>query len=170
MVDSKTCTKTTKSTMTFTYQRDEQGLFVCPHCDYKKSNQSTMHYHLKKHEEQLSHICKLCKKGFLQKQTLDLHIRSKHPELLKTPDAKKYSCCFDNCTFSSLTKGNMVIHCIRIHFQEEMKDIMKTKENNELECEACRKEFYSSSSFYYHAFQCLSEKNEKRKRLQQLIS
>ena len=70
--------------MPLKYIKDEDGNFVCSHpgCGFTKRNQSTLHYHMKKHEEQLDHICKTCKKQFLQKQTLDLHIRSKHPELI----------------------------------------------------------------------------------------
>jgi KRAB domain-containing zinc finger protein len=162
---------TTRSSMPLTYTKNEEGLFVCPHCDYKKSNQSTMHYHMKKHEEQLSHICKTCKKGFLQKQTLDLHIRSKHPEV-KPVDAKKFTCPFDGCTFTSLTKGNCIIHCLRIHFQEEIRNMMEIHDDTKtIECKECKNEFQSSSSFYYHAKQCLpfDKTSTKYTKLQQCM-
>ena len=70
-------------TMPITYHKNSDGDFVCPHCGVIKKRQNSMHYHMKKHMDDLQHVCKLCKKGFLQKQTLDLHIRSKHPELLE---------------------------------------------------------------------------------------
>ncbi len=162
-----------KKDMPLTYTKNEEGLFVCPHCDYKKSNQSSMHYHMKKHEEQLSHICKTCKKGFLQKQTLDLHIRSKHPELAKTSDSKKFKCPFDGCDFTSMTKGNCVIHCLRIHFQEEIREIMNVDEETKtIECTKCEQEFNSSCSFYYHTKQCLPMNNtgEKYKKIKDLLS
>ena len=147
----------TKTNTMIQYQKDENGLFTCPHCDYKKSNQSTMHYHMKKHQEELTHQCKLCKKGFLQKQTLDLHMRSKHPEHTKTKgeDAKKFKCPFDGCEFSSLTKGNCIIHCLRIHYREEMEEIMQVHdETKTITCTECDQEFHNSCSFYYHAKQC----------------
>ena len=161
----------TKNGMPLVYKKNKEGLFVCPHCDYKKSNQSSMHYHMKKHEEERSHICKTCKKGFLQKQTLELHIRSKHPEL-KTTEEKKSSCPFDKCAFTAMTKGNCIIHCLRTHFQEEMKASMNVHEDTKIiECTTCNKEFQSSCSFYYHAKRCFpfDTKNEKYQKLQSLI-
>ena len=147
------------STMPLKYIKDDDGNFVCPDCGIKKKNQNTMHYHMKKHEEQLTHICKACKKGFLQKQTLDLHIRSKHPELLKedTSSEKKYKCPFDNCEFSALTKGNCVIHCLRVHFQDEINNLMtKDNETKMIYCNECNKEFRSSCAFYYHCKSCMN--------------
>jgi hypothetical protein len=173
MTPTAATTATSKKDMPLTYTKNEEGLFVCPHCDYKKSNQSSMHYHMKKHEEQLSHICKTCKKGFLQKQTLDLHIRSKHPELVKTTDCRKFTCPFEDCNFTSMTKGNCVIHCLRIHFQEEIREIMNVdQETKTIECTECNQEFNSSCSFYYHAKQCLpmNKNDEKYKKMKELMS
>ena len=79
--------------MLFTYTKNEHGQFICPDCGAIKNRQNSMHYHMKKHQEELNHICKCCKKGFLQKQTLDLHIRSKHPEMVKDDQqTKKFKC------------------------------------------------------------------------------
>lgn len=155
------------STMPLKYVKDEDGNFVCPHpgCGFTKKNQSTLHYHMKKHEEQLDHICKTCKKQFLQKQTLDLHIRSKHPELLKEDNAeKKFKCPFDNCEFAALTKGNCVIHCLRVHFQDEINNMMiKDNETKMIYCNQCEKEFSSSCAFYYHCKGCMTfNKNDKK--------
>jgi len=144
--------------MPLKYIKNDNGEFVCPECGVIKKNQNTMHYHMKKHEEQLTHICKECKKGFLQKQTLDLHIRSKHPELIK--DAfkigKKYECPFDNCGFTALTKGNCVIHCLRVHFQDEITNIMiRNNDSNTICCTECHKVFSNSCGFYYHCKTCV---------------
>jgi hypothetical protein len=165
------------STMPLKYTKDEDGNFVCPHpgCGFTKRNQSTLHYHMKKHEEQLDHICKTCKKGFLQKQNLDLHIRSKHPEVIKdaSTSEKKFKCPFDNCEFSTLTKGNCVIHCLRVHFQDEINNMMtKDNETKMIYCNECDKEFSSSCAFYYHCKSCLSfDKNDdKYKKLEGIIA
>jgi len=158
--------------MPLKYTKNNDGQFVCPHCNYTKSNQSSMHYHMKKHEEQLSHVCKTCKKGFLQKQTLDLHIRSKHPESLKTNDAKKLKCPFDDCQFTSFTKGNCIIHCLRIHFQNELNQMMNINDDDEIECTECNQSFQSSCSFYYHAKKCLpfDKKSDNYKKLQSFLA
>ena len=111
--------------MTIRYIKNDDGNFVCQHCGAIKTRQNSMHYHIKKHMEELDHICKICNKAFLQKQTLDLHIRSKHPESIKSDknndDEKKFQCPFENCTFKALTKGNCIIHSLRTHFQDEIK-------------------------------------------------
>lgn len=146
--------------MTLKYTKNDEGLFVCPDCGVTKKNQNTMHYHMKKHEEQLTHTCKDCKKGFLQKQTLDLHIRSKHPERKET--CKKFNCTYDNCEFAALTKGNCIIHYIRVHFQDEIDAIM-VKDGKIYTCTHCDTEYSSSCAFYYHCKDCLDYIREDTK-------
>ena len=51
-----------ESNMPFTYQKNEDGNFVCPDCGVIKKRQNSMHYHMKKHLDELDHICKICKK------------------------------------------------------------------------------------------------------------
>lgn len=158
------------------YVKNDEGNFVCPDCGAVKRNQSTMFYHMKKHEEELTHTCKACKKGFLQRQTLDLHIRSKHPELLKQSDTdanKKFRCPFNTCEFAALTKGNTVIHCLRVHFQDEIDNLMiKNSDTKTISCIECQKEFNSSSAFFYHCKTCLNlgENNEKYQKLQEIVA
>ena len=147
-----------------TYTRNEEGLFVCPDCGATKKNQSTMHYHMKKHEEKLNHACKVCKKEFLQKQTLDLHMRSKHPD----SDTKKFKCTHDNCDFTSLTKGNCIIHYLRVHYQNEINEIM-LKDGNTFSCIQCENEFSSSSSFYYHCKDCIDFKDDKFDKFEEVL-
>ena len=163
----RTCKKVVAEPMTLTYFKNEDGHFVCPDCNVVKTRQNSMHYHMKKHLEELNHVCKACKKGFLQKQTLDLHIRSKHPELQEV-ETKKFSCPFDGCEFRALTKGNCVIHCLRVHFQEEMKLIMKVNSKT-ISCTKCNTDFQSSCSFYYHCKNCIdTEKDNKFQKLQEI--
>ena len=157
--------------MTLTYIKNKNGHFVCPECNVVKARQNSMHYHMKKHMEELNHVCKVCKKGFLQKQTLDLHIRSKHPELDTNPEEnKKFTCPFDGCEFRALTKGNCVIHCLRVHFQEEMKLFMRVnQENKNISCTNCNTDFQSSCSFYYHCKNCIDmDTDEKFQKLQEI--
>lgn len=149
--------------MTIKYHKNEEGQFVCPHCNSVKKNQSTMHYHMKKHEEQVTHVCKLCKKGFLQRQTLELHMRSRHEKDLD----KKFKCTF--CEFSSLTKGNCVVHFLRTHYQEETDNVMD-KDGKTVNCTKCEKNFNSLSSFYYHCKECIDfENDDKYKKFEQLM-
>ena len=149
--------------MTFTYIKNDEGDFVCPTCNVVKRRQNSMHYHMKKHLEEKQHVCTTCKKGFLQKQTLDLHIRSKHPELLHEEKAK-HACPFENCTFSAITKGNLIIHLLRLHFQEEISTIMlQDAETKIITCDGCDKVFQSSCSFYYHCKGCVTFDKESEK-------
>ena len=137
------------------YIKNDKGEFVCPQCNIVKKRQNSMHYHMKKHLEELDHVCKVCKKGFLQKQTLDLHMRSKHPELEKE-EANRFGCPFEDCTFSALTKGNCIIHCLRVHYQEELKEKMQQDpETKVITCTDCDTEFSSSCGFYYHCKKCM---------------
>jgi Zn finger protein HypA/HybF involved in hydrogenase expression len=148
--------------MTLTYIKNEEGQFVCPDCHVVKTRQNSMHYHMKKHLEELNHVCKACKKGFLQKQTLDLHIRSKHPELQEeNGETKKYACPSDGCDFRALTKGNCIIHCLRVHYQNEIKDRMiVNEETKQIMCKDCQHTFQSSCSFYYHCKKCLDKTHQ----------
>ncbi len=152
--------------MPIKYTKNDEGHFVCPHCGITKEKQNTMHYHIRKHEEQVSHTCKVCKKGFLQKQTLELHMKSRHADYLKAQgdEASKVYCPFDDCNFSALTKGNCIIHCLRVHFKEEVQKIMNVdNETKTITCEECDKEFTSSCAFYYHCKNCVpfDENSEK---------
>jgi len=165
--------KVIRQTMLFTYFKNDAGQFVCPDCGAIKNRQNSMHYHMKKHQEELNHICKCCKKGFLQKQTLDLHIRSKHPEMLQVEQQiKKFKCPMENCNFTALTKGNCVIHCLRIHFQEEMKEVMNVHNDTKtITCNECATEFNNSCGFYYHCKDCVvfNKEDDKVQKLKEII-
>jgi hypothetical protein len=153
--------------MPFTYIKDTTNqLYVCPECGIHKKNQNTMHYHIKKHkmvnqennEMNSTNSCKICKKNFLQKHTLDLHIRSKHPEFIKSdPNLVdlKIKCPFDNCNFTSLTKGNCIIHVLRLHFTDEIGKIMIKEDSKNIKCANCYKNFSNTCGFYYHCKECV---------------
>lgn len=146
------------NTMPLTYIKNEIGHFVCPTCGVTKHRQNSMHYHMKKHLEDLNHTCTYCNKSFLQKQTLDLHLRSKHAEQLEEDAARPaYMCPFQGCDFQSHTKGNCVIHCLRVHFQDEITPHMMTLPDRRVySCLHCRNEYQSTTSFYYHIKNCIT--------------
>ena len=152
----------------FTYIKNEMGLFVCPTCEATKKNQSTMFYHMKRHQEEFSHVCKICDKGFLQKSTLELHYQSKHPERTKKAE-NAFLCPHEDCEFSSLTKGNTIIHYVRVHCAEEMKRIMH-QTGKMYQCRACQKEFKNSCGFMYHCKgSCLPCALAKRDAIQTIL-
>jgi tRNA(Ile2) C34 agmatinyltransferase TiaS len=157
---------TEQSVMPIKYAKNNDGLFVCPQCHTTAKNQSTMHYHMKRHMNDLKYDCKHCDKTFLQKQSLDVHMRFKHTKEVEKAD-EAYECPFD-CEFSSPVKGNCVIHIIRVHFQEELQQIMYPQADTKMIlCGGCNEEFKSNSAFIYHCKRCLdlSEQTEKNEAL-----
>ena len=151
--------------MSSKYIKNEQGMFVCPSCNVVKHNQNTMYYHMKKHEGKLPFECNICKKDFIQKPSLELHMLSKHKDK-NTKKADTFECVFDNCEFESLTKGNLRIHCLRKHFKDEISNIME--ENNT--CTTCKTSFLSNTAFYYHALGCIRVNDPAKQELVKLIS
>ena len=153
--------------MTYTYKRDENGLFICPHCPEKKKNQNTMHYHLKRHDGDLPFECATCKKKFQFQRTLDIHRAAKHKESAEAKTAVFYKCPIDGCQFQTLTQGNRIIHYVRKHCKAEVDKIL-AEEN--LGCKVCKKEFQSNTAFYYHASDCIAINDTQRyKFLMQII-
>ena len=140
-----------------TYIKNEEGYFVCPHCNIVKQNQNTMFYHYETHKGKLPYECNVCKKEFSQKRSLELHMLSKHSD----DKVKKntFKCNFPNCKFESLTKANRRIHCLRKHFKEEVDKIM----NDNNECVCCHNVFLSSTAFLYHAIDCIKVSSDSKK-------
>ena len=144
------------------YIRNADGHFVCPTCNIVKQNQSTMHYHMRKHANKTPFECRFCKKGFLQRTAMDLHIRSRHEDMLtdeasiSTPK-QSFACPFKGCKVQSLTKGNLRTHCMRTHLQDESEHICIEDESaKEFQCIECEKTFKSKTAFYYHCHGCIS--------------
>lgn len=153
----------------FTYIRTEQGTFVCPTCGVVKQRQNSMHYHMKTHQQDPHHVCEYCHKTFLQKQTLELHVRTKHAAAAAAAGAAAdvgvedvgfkpaYTCPISGCDYQSHTKGNCVIHCLRVHFQEEITPHLRMAEDRRLySCGHCRNDFQSTTAFYYHIKSCIT--------------
>jgi hypothetical protein len=137
------------------YIKNAEGQFICPHCDYTARIQSTMHYHLKKHEGALPHACKHCDSKFLQKNLLELHIRSRHKETIKSQETFKCPC--NDCDYEDMRKGNRLIHFVRVHLKD-LTEALKNKTDAEgciTSCSCCNKSFKSMTQFYYHAAGCV---------------
>lgn len=139
------------------YIRNDAGEYVCPTCGVTKANQNTMHYHMKKHSDSLPFSCKHCNKGFLQKQTLNMHISSKHSDDTDSDTREVFECPFDGCTFSAMTKGNLRTHALRTHFLDDVEEILSIDtETKIISCTVCDKEFQSKGAFYYHCMNCIA--------------
>lgn len=166
----------------FTYIRTEQGTFICPTCGVTKQRQNSMHYHMKKHQQDPNHTCQYCNKTFLQKQTLELHLRTKHTDRLVEDGVAgaasasgfkpSYSCPISGCDYQSHTKGNCVIHCLRVHFQEEITPHLRVVQDRRVySCGHCLNEFQSTTAFYYHIKSCITfdQTTPKYRELQGLL-
>jgi hypothetical protein len=170
------------------YQTNSAGEYTCPHCLYTARHMSTMHYHLKKHSGVTDYICKTCNKQFLQKQTLELHIHARHPETLRFPktvklrdlkaareakagglalpappppatSVKVHSCPVTGCEFTSLSKGNCRIHCMRIHYGTYSNAQLERGADGTCTCKVCSANFKSLTHAYYHMASCLTTAN-----------
>jgi hypothetical protein len=155
------------------YIRNADGHFVCPTCNVVKQNQSTMHYHMRKHTNKTPFECRFCNKGFLQRTAMDLHIRSRHSDMLtegtsksSSHTARSFICPFEGCKVKSLTRGNLRTHCMRSHFQEESDYIcIEDDDSNEFQCIECEKSFKSKTAFYYHCHGCISLDDDDERRI-----
>jgi len=133
--------------MTFEYQKNAAGEFVCGICQAVKKNQNTMHYHIKSHAGKYPFSCKICNKGFLQQQSLTVHNAALH-----STDNTSLACpC---CDFETLTKANRIIHYVRKHCAEEVTKALHMKEGV-FQCTLCDKELKSNTAFHYHVAGCL---------------
>ena len=135
------------------YIRDEHGMFVCPTCGITRKHQSTMHYHMKKHEEDLQIKCKICQKEFIHAQALKTHMDARHSKEKKT---KEFACPVRDCPFESTNKGNCRTHFMRMHCAKETAEILdRDLETGAISCTSCGSEFGSLSAFYYHSVLCI---------------
>jgi uncharacterized Zn-finger protein len=146
--------------MPLTYIKNNEGQYVCQVCGETKQNQNTMHYHIKKHTNDSKYTCKFCKKTFVHQQSLNVHMQNRHSDQASVKiEAKEYVCPFEDCTFRSPSKGNCKIHCLRIHYQDEVNRIMTNTVSpsgqKTIGCNVCRQTFNSPTAFYYHCADCI---------------
>jgi len=139
--------------MVYTYQKNEQGDFVCQHCGkiVPGDKQSTMNMHYNaKHNGDLPHECNQCDKKFATRQALEFHLQARHQ--VNCQNQTEYACPYPNCNFHAKKRGNRRIHYFRKHMKDEVKKLM-----NGLSCRGCNTTFHNKSAFFYHCISCIPE-------------
>ena len=145
--------------MVLEYIKNADGLYVCPACGVTKKLQSTMHYHMKRHDGKLPFECVTCKKQFLHASTLELHRKAQHQK----EEERMFKCPMDKCTYKgTLTKANLLIHYVRKHCKEEAAATLDDV-NDTLSCKKCSKTCNSMTAFHYHVAGCMDIKDVSRK-------
>jgi hypothetical protein len=140
--------------MPFQYERTDDGDYKCPHCDYTKTNQSTVHMHIKaKHSGTFKHKCEHCDYETISKQNLDNHMICKHPNQSE-PVAKDVTC--PSCDYKCRTKAHLRSHYLVKHMTKEVNDLM-VKKNDSIQCTCCQKDFPNRNGFLYHCVTCLPD-------------
>jgi uncharacterized C2H2 Zn-finger protein len=139
------------------YLKNEEGLYMCPECDYTTAKSSTLCMHLNKHDDTRQNKCKFCDKVFLQKQTLEKHLenfsgKGAHPSI---KDKDDFECPHETCEFSSSNRGNCRTHFMRIHVSKETNALLD-RTGEEISCKTCSNTFVSLGAFYYHSIGCVS--------------
>lgn len=133
------------------------GPFQCPHCDYTKPYQSAVHMHITaKHSGAFKHKCPAtgCKREFAQKQPLDTHIASTHPELLDKPTVL-YTCPHEGCDKEFHLKQQVRSHYMVKHRGAEIRKFLGRNEAGEIQCTQCGRVCNSMAAFTYHVVNCL---------------
>ena len=127
--------------------------YTCPDCGIVKKKQNTMHYHMKRCQGLLDFACTVCQQEFIQKHALDTHMRLRHAEPSATDNA--FECPFEDCPFTSPSKGNCRTHCMRKHLLKEVTELIEPAENKAVKCKNCLITFASKPHFYYHSIGCV---------------
>lgn len=141
--------------MGFEYIRTKEGEYKCPHCDFVKKNQSTVHMHIRaKHSGTFKQKCSKCDYETTTKQNLDNHMIAKHPSDDKEVE-KNQQCC--SCKFTTRTKAGLRSHYMLKHLTTEVNNMLDKKEDSKITCTICGEEFKSKPSFIYHTPKCLSD-------------
>jgi hypothetical protein len=139
--------------MPFEYLRTDDGKFRCPHCDFVKERQSTVHMHIRaKHMGAFKHKCEHCEYETSTQQNLENHMLNKHAGLMNQP-APHVSCpaCDD---YQCRTKAQLRSHYLLNHLAKEVHDLLDKKETS-WNCKQCESVFKSKAAFVYHSVKCL---------------
>ena len=138
--------------MPFTYLRTEDGHFRCPHCDFTKERQSTVHMHIRaKHMGAFKHKCEHCEYETSTQQNLENHIANKHADVLEKP-APHVSCPLcDN--YHCRTKAQLRSHYLLNHLSNQINTLLVKTET--WGCKVCSESFKSKAAFVYHCVKCL---------------
>jgi hypothetical protein len=100
-----------------------------------------MHYHLKTHEAKPAFSCPVCKKGFLQAQTLATHMVAIHSK-----GAPMFQC--PACNYKAAQKANCLRHFMRAHCPEALNAC--TDATGRFTCGVCKKDCASNPGLTYH--------------------
>ena len=131
------------------YDRTESGEYKCPHCDYVKKNQSTVHMHIKaKHFGSYKHKCEDCEYEASTRQILDRHIQAKH-----STNKKDFKCL---CGYECRQKSQLRSHYLLKHLAEETNALMEKEKEKCVSCKSCKEVFKSKPAFVYHVPKCFS--------------
>jgi transposase len=112
------------------YERTEDGLIKCPHCEYAREKMSTV----------------------------TMHVRAKHAESVsKRVIQDSYDCPCEGCSYKSDKKAGLRNHFILNHLWCELNELLKEVKGAGFECVDCKKQFKSRAAFVYHVPGCLPE-------------
>ena len=151
------------------YIRNENGHYVCPHCNKVTEHQNTMYYHIKKqHQKDLPFTCTRCSNTpkFLQKSSYLCHLATIHENDPKLTEKEKivlgceensftkisYSCPAEGCKHTTHTKANIKVHYARTHAKDWIPSYVSGEP-----CKHCDENYSSSTAYYYHSLECFKE-------------
>eukprot|EP00095_Tigriopus_kingsejongensis_P012432 snap_masked-scaffold924_size80766-processed-gene-0.7 protein:Tk12432 transcript:snap_masked-scaffold924_size80766-processed-gene-0.7-mRNA-1 annotation:"zinc finger protein 850-like" len=131
----------TRSTLLYHVSKHVQSKFPCHRCDKIFKSERGLKYHLKIHDGQLDYLCSDCGRGFITRQKLLNHRRSKHTF------EKPYVC--DACGQGFIRSDKLVIHKRRAHTGEKP-----------YRCDSCPWRGVDTSALIHHKKR---HENEERK-------
>jgi hypothetical protein len=149
------------------YTRNNEGNYVCPHCNKICTKQNTMYYHIKKqHSQDLPFQCDRCEAHpkFLQRSSYLHHLATIHSDDLQLKETEtalvgttnpyansSFTCAV--CEHTTHTKSNIQIHVARTHCKDWIPAFVKDDP-----CEGCQRTFRSSSAYLYHSLGCFQHR------------
>jgi hypothetical protein len=151
----------TNTSERFQYRRTNDGLFMCPHCDYTKKNQSSVNMHINaKHSGPLKHKCEHCNYEAATQQMLKHHLTAKHPtEVSNAESAKAFSCPCEDCKYECRTKAQLRSHYLLKHMSEWVQKFERKAAREDMACECANcgpnLAFKSRPAFLYHLPNCI---------------
>lgn len=135
--------------------------YICTTCNKQFLQKQTLEMHIHaRHPEKIQTAPKTIKFRDLKAA------RAKKMEGLALPlpqspvsitSIKVHTCPVAGCEFSSLSKGNCRIHCMRIHYGTYSNAQLERGADGTCTCKLCSTEFKSLTHAYYHMASCLTK-------------